>query len=242
MSTSATGTVANLANAAASAKAAGATAATSGSASRKGIADNFDAFLSLLTTQLKNQNPTDPLDTNQFTQQLVQFSSVEQQLKTNDILANMQTAFKAITDNRLNAATAGSLVGRRVTVDGSTAKLGTTGANWSVDVPANVTQATVTIADSKGDTVYTGPASFPRGGPQGFAWDGRRTNGVKAAEGETYKATFQGKDRNGANVAIKTELAGTATSVDLSGSEDMVTIDDLYAVPVNRVKTVSRQN
>ena len=58
-------------------------------ASRQTIAQNFDTFLQLLTTQLKNQNPLDPLDTNQFTQQLVQFTGVEQQLKTNEFLASM---------------------------------------------------------------------------------------------------------------------------------------------------------
>ena len=52
--------------------------------SRPGIADNFQTFLTLLTTQLQNQNPLDPLDTNQFTQQLVQFAGVEQQLKSNE--------------------------------------------------------------------------------------------------------------------------------------------------------------
>ena len=54
-----------------------------------GIADNFQTFLTLLTTQLQNQNPLDPLDTNQFTQQLVQFAGVEQQLKTNDSLSSL---------------------------------------------------------------------------------------------------------------------------------------------------------
>src|SRR5271157_361196 len=53
------------------------------------IAGNFNTFLQLLTTQLQNQNPLDPLDTNQFTQQLVQFASVEQQLKTNDQLTTL---------------------------------------------------------------------------------------------------------------------------------------------------------
>ncbi|HTO66152.1 MAG TPA: flagellar hook capping FlgD N-terminal domain-containing protein, partial [Bradyrhizobium sp.] len=53
------------------------------------LAGNFQTFLTLLTTQLQNQNPLDPLDTNQFTQQLVQFASVEQQLKTNDELSSL---------------------------------------------------------------------------------------------------------------------------------------------------------
>ena len=53
------------------------------------IASNFTTFLQLLTTQLKNQNPLDPLDTNQFTQQLVQFAQVEQQMKSNDLLSGL---------------------------------------------------------------------------------------------------------------------------------------------------------
>ncbi len=63
-----------------------ATNATAAQTSRASIANNFDTFLLLLTTQLKNQNPLDPLDTNQFTQQLVQFAGVEQQIRTNDSL------------------------------------------------------------------------------------------------------------------------------------------------------------
>src|SRR5258706_11420771 len=62
---------------------------TTASTATTGIADNFQTFLTLLTTQLQNQNPLDPLDTNQFTQQLVQFAGVEQQLKTNDQLTTL---------------------------------------------------------------------------------------------------------------------------------------------------------
>lgn len=63
-------------------------AASSATSSTGTLAGNFQTFLTLLTTQLQNQNPLDPLDTNQFTQQLVQFAGVEQQLKTNDQLSN----------------------------------------------------------------------------------------------------------------------------------------------------------
>src|SRR5215217_5655860 len=63
-----------------------ATKAAAAATSSTGLADNFQTFLTLLTTQLKNQNPLDPLDTNQFTQQLVQFAGVEQQLKSNEQL------------------------------------------------------------------------------------------------------------------------------------------------------------
>ncbi|MEA2888407.1 MAG: flagellar basal-body rod modification protein FlgD, partial [Bradyrhizobium sp.] len=69
-----------------------ASGATIGSTAGSTLAGNFQTFLTLLTTQLQNQNPMDPLDTNQFTSQLVQFSSVEQQLKTNDLLTTLVSA------------------------------------------------------------------------------------------------------------------------------------------------------
>src|SRR3954464_8075662 len=82
------------------------------------LAGNFQSFLTLLTTQLKNQNPLDPLDTNQFTQQLVQFAGVEQQLRTNDqlsaLLALQQTA---------QSTQALTFVGKTAVVDGNTAAL-----------------------------------------------------------------------------------------------------------------------
>ena len=84
----------------------GSTGASVGLAAPRGrrIADNFDTFLQLLTTQLKNQNPLDPLDTNQFTQQLVQFTWVEQQLKTNEFLEAMMLSQPASRQARRRSA------------------------------------------------------------------------------------------------------------------------------------------
>src|SRR3954465_14905627 len=94
-----------------------ATSTGSGTTSQE-IAGNFTQFLTLLTTQLQNQSPLDPLDTNQFTQQLVQFASVEQQLKTNDTLSSLLTTTQAST-----TANAAGFMGLAVTADGSTATL-----------------------------------------------------------------------------------------------------------------------
>ena len=73
---------------------AGSTSTTSSSTATASarLSNNFDTFLQLLTTQLRNQDPTQPMDANQFTQQLVQYSQVEQQLKTNDYLSALVTA------------------------------------------------------------------------------------------------------------------------------------------------------
>src|SRR5262245_1874655 len=98
------------------------------------LANNFTAFLQLLTTQLKNQNPLDPLDTNQFTQQLVQFAQVEQQLKSNDQLATLVALQKTA-----QSTAALEFVGQNVAVDGSTAKLANGSATWTLNVPKPAT-------------------------------------------------------------------------------------------------------
>src|SRR5499427_10571735 len=82
------------------------------------IASNFTTFLQLLTTQLKNQNPLDPLDTNQFTQQLVQFAQVEQQLKSNSELSTLVSLQQTAQNTQ-----ALNFVGQTVAVDGDTAPL-----------------------------------------------------------------------------------------------------------------------
>src|SRR6266545_6397009 len=103
------------------------------------IAGNFTTFLQLLTTELKNQNPLDPLDTNQFTQQLVQFAQVEQQLKSNDQLAALVSLQKTA-----QATAALGFVGETVGVDGDTAPLANGEATWNLKVPKPVT-GTITI-------------------------------------------------------------------------------------------------
>ena len=94
------------------------TSSVSGALDNVEIASNFTMFLQLLTTQLKNQNPLDPLDTNQFTQQLVQFAQVEQQMKSNDLLSGL-----VLLEKSSEATAALAYVGSTVVVDGSTAQL-----------------------------------------------------------------------------------------------------------------------
>src|ERR1700712_3372694 len=108
------------------------------------LAGNFQTFLTLLTTQLQNQNPLDPLDTNQFTQQLVQFAGVEQQLKTNDQLSSLVSL-----QQTTQATQALDFVGKNAVVDGSTATMTNNAATWQLSVPAAST-LTVNIANSTG--------------------------------------------------------------------------------------------
>src|SRR6266702_4390057 len=96
------------------------------------LAGNFQTFLQMLTTQLQNQNPLDPLDTNQFTQQLVQFASVEQQLKTNDQLSSL-IALQQTTQ----ATQALTFVGKTAVVNGNSTALSNGSATWQLNVPTS---------------------------------------------------------------------------------------------------------
>src|SRR3954466_7295469 len=120
-----------------------------GSTTGATLAGNFQTFLTLLTTQLQNQNPLDPLDTNQFTQQLVQFAGVEQQLKTNDQLATMLSLQQTAQSTQ-----ALTFVGKTATVDGSTALLANGAATWNLGVPTD-SNVSISITNSTGQTVYS---------------------------------------------------------------------------------------
>src|SRR4026207_579781 len=108
------------------------------------IASNFTTFLQLLTTQLKNQNPLDPLDTNQFTQQLVQFAQVEQQLKSNDQLSTLVSLQKTAQSTQ-----APGVVGQPAAVDGTSTALVNGSATWLLSVPKPST-ATISIQSATG--------------------------------------------------------------------------------------------
>jgi flagellar basal-body rod modification protein FlgD len=196
------------------------------------LADNFTTFLQLLTTQLRNQNPLDPLDTNQFTQQLVQFAQVEQQLKSNTQLETLVSLQKAT-----QATQALGYVGQTVAIDGQTSKLtSATGAGWSFNSPKPAS-ATINIINSAGATVFSGAYSL-NSGIQNFVWDGRNNSGVKQPDGD-YKLAITAKDATGQSVAVSTEIQGVVDAVDMAKSPPVLSVNNTeYAL--DKIKRVVR--
>jgi flagellar basal-body rod modification protein FlgD len=176
--------------------------------SRATIAENFDTFLQMLTTQLKNQNPLDPLDTNQFTQQLVQFSQVEQQLKTNDQLSVLLALQQAT-----QVTSVVDYVGKAAVVTGDTTALRDEKATWSYTADAAGT-ATFTVVNAAGNTVYTEQRAIGAG-TESFVWDGKGTNGVAQPNGQ-YTLKVSAKDANGKAVSVTTDVVGVVDGVDIS--------------------------
>jgi flagellar basal-body rod modification protein FlgD len=199
--------------------------------SRAMLTDNFETFLTLLTTQLQNQNPLEPLDTNQFTQQLVSFAGVEQQLRTND---NLEALVKLSKVGQ--QATALSFVGLHVTAEGSTSELRDGLAVWYLSSPSPV-QATITVQDENGSTVFTETKTLDTG-TQPYQWNGRTSTGSIAPEG-SYKITVTAKDAAGQTVAVGTSFSGVVDQVDVSGDEPLLLVGATL-ITLDQIRSVQR--
>jgi flagellar basal-body rod modification protein FlgD len=198
------------------------------------LAGNFDTFLQLLTTQLQNQNPLDPLDTNQFTQQLVEFASVEQQINMNTNLTTL-ISMQQTTE----ATSALQLVGSTVTISGSSAALSnatSTPATWSLNSPTAAT-GTVTITSAAGTTAYTGPVSL-NAGTQTYTWNGQGTNGQTWPDG-TYTISINATGANGQAVTVSTQVQGTVSGVNTSVNPPTLTVNG-QTVQISNITSITK--
>jgi flagellar basal-body rod modification protein FlgD len=196
------------------------TAQAAGSNASQQLAGNFDTFLQLLTTQLQNQNPLDPLDTNQFTQQLVEFASVEQQI---DMNTNLQSLISM--QQTSEATSALQLVGSTVTVSGNSAALSnatSSPATWSLTTTTPAT-ANVTVTSAAGTTAYSGTMSL-NAGTQSFTWNGQGNNGQTWPDG-TYTLTVTATGANGQAVTVSTQMQGVVSGVNLTSTPPTLTVN-----------------
>jgi flagellar basal-body rod modification protein FlgD len=146
---------------------------TSGSS----LAETFDTFLKLLTTQLQHQDPLDPMDTNEFTSQLVEFTSVEQALRTNDKLDDL---IALQTDMQLNDAV--GYIDKKVGADGIILMLQDGESTITYDLGANAAEANILIIDEQGNTVRTIEADTEVGHHE-VVWDGLDDDGEPLDDG-----------------------------------------------------------
>jgi flagellar basal-body rod modification protein FlgD len=210
------------------------TATTAAGTSMQSLAGNFDTFLQLLTTQLKNQDPLSPLDTNQFTQELVEFASVEQQVNTN---SNLQTLITL--QQTTEATSAMQFLGTTVTANGSTATLSNaTGspATWSINSAGPAT-ANITITNSSGQTAFTGTATL-NAGTQTYAWNGKGNSSVVWPDGN-YTLTISATGANGQPVTVSTQVQGVVTGINLSQNPPQLTVGG-QSIPINQIQSISR--
>jgi flagellar basal-body rod modification protein FlgD len=168
------------------------------------LSADLGTFLTLLTTQLRNQDPTTPMDTETLTQQLVQFASVEQQMAGNTTLTQLLELQQA---GQL-AGTA-DLVGRRVTLETETLPLQGGRAEVTLPRAGKAQQAVLEVRDAAGSVVRT--ATLPLGAaPTSWTWDGRDARGQQRPDG-AYRVTVSGRGADGATTPVTFGVTGLVT-------------------------------
>ncbi len=192
---------------------------TTTTSSDQAIAD-FDTFLQLLTAQLANQDPLNPQDGTEFTAQLAQFSSLEQQINTNELLKQMM---ENQPDNQ--QAEAMSYIGKEVLVPGENFKLGETGnIEFTYDVDTKVESAMAYVYDSNGEKVHEFKVQ-PDEGIHEVLWDGRDAEGNRLPT-DVYSIKVEGQaiqaDGSTSNKPLTTYL--------YSEAEKAVKIGNTYAI------------
>ncbi|MCF8466040.1 MAG: hypothetical protein K9G33_01425 [Sneathiella sp.] len=207
-----------------------ATAGLQGSASAAdkattSLAQNFDDFLTLLTTQLTNQDPLNPTDSTEFTNQLVNFTNVEQSIATNKNLETL-VQLQQLSQQNSMAASMINYLGKTISSNLNVAGLSNGNASWNINLASGAAAATYDIYDGSGNKVYTETTDGAPSGDQVFTWDGKKSNGSAAGDGEYYLVvTAETAGGNDVNVAYNFE--GVATSIETVNGEPVLKVGNV---------------
>ncbi len=198
------------------------------------LSGNFDTFLTLLTTQLQNQDPMNPMNSDQFTQELVQFSGVEQQINTND---NLKTLISLQQGSASNNAI--NYLGKNITITDGSGQLADGTAHWSYALGGTAAATAITVTDANGKVVYTGKGETAAG-QHDFDWNGKDNNGNQLDDG-SYKLTVSALASDGTAVSSAVASQGVVSEVNFTGTAPYLMVGSM-AVPVSSVSAINLAN
>ncbi len=194
----------------------------------------YDNFLLLLTKQLQNQDPLSPMDTAQFTEQLVSFSSVEQMIQSNkrlEQLINLQSA--------TNAFGAVSFLGNRVAIDSDRVALKDGKASFQYEIDRNATRAVLRVADAQGNTVLVQEANREVG-TYNVDWNGKDAFGNQLPDGE-YQVSVSYSDEAGEIYSSKMTTFGVVDSTEITDGEVKLFIGSV-GFPIDKIIKVTKNS
>ncbi|GAB3437832.1 flagellar hook assembly protein FlgD [Insolitispirillum peregrinum] len=185
------------------------------SSGRNKLANDMNTFLTMLTTQLKNQDPLSPMDSNEFTNQLVQFAQVEQQIAQNEKLDSLVTVGKGS-----QASMAVQYIGMNIEAESSKMPLQDGAGRFAYGLKADAKSVGIMITDSAGKTVYT-TSGLTTAGVHDFKWDGKDADGNQLDDG-IYNISVTALDKDGASIDTWTTVFGTVDGVTAQNGETML--------------------
>lgn len=189
------------------------------------LEEDLNQFLTLLVTQLENQDPLDPMDSTEFTSQLVQFASVEQQIYQN---ANLEQLVNFQQNTQISSMV--NFIDKVVEVPGQALPLENGHAEFTYTMPANARSATIFIRDTNGVTVYEQDADTTAG-KHTFVWDGTDKTGQPVEDGE-YSAVVTGLDNDNEVLDVPQTAFGRVTGVGVYNGEPTFFMGDIQALQI----------
>ena len=207
-----------------------ATTATGAAADQATLTATFDDFLRLLTTQLQYQNPLEPMDSNEFVAQLVQFSEVEQSISSNkklEQLLELQSANQSVQ--------AIGYIGRTIEAEGDTAPLGANGIEFTYTLNHLAESSLLVVMDATGQVVASS-AGGTAPGKHSFAWDGLDGAGNPVSDGN-YRLAVAARDANNENIGVTTGVVSRVTGVETGESGLLLSLGTVL-VPIEKVVSV----
>ena len=193
------------------------------------LSSNFNDFLQMLMTQLKNQDPTSPMDSNAFTTELVQFSGVEQQINTNSSLTQLIQLTQA---GETMQGT--SMTGKSVTVTSNEIALQNGTGTLNFNDP-NAGTVAIAVTNSSGQQLY-GTTVTAAAGQNAWTWNGQDNAGDQLPDG-AYNVGIVSANGNGTTTTVPFTVTGTATGVESLSSGMQLEIGAL-TVPFSAVQSV----
>ena len=193
------------------------------------LASNFETFLSLLTAQLKNQDPLSPMDSNQFTAQLTQMAGVEQQLLSNQLLTALLDGQKGD-----GLASASNYIGKDATAVWDATKATDGKASWSYELGAKASEVELQVLNATGQVVWKGPAPVAGAGVHDFNW-------TEGQDGSVYTLKVTAKDGAGGKVDAQVLMRGRITGVEMYADEPYVTIGNSI-MPLSTIIALDEKN
>jgi flagellar basal-body rod modification protein FlgD len=208
-----------------------ATAAATTAAAASQLSATQDRFLTLLVTQLKNQDPLNPMDNSQVTSQMAQLSTVS---GINQLNATVQALSASMTSSQSLQAT--SMIGHAVLVPGNQITMASGSSNAAVELSNPADKVAVTISDAKGNVVHTLQLGAQQAGVVDFQWDGKNDSGTTLADG-TY--TYAASAVQGSTTSTPTALTyAMVNSVSLTSGVAQLNVGNMGDVALDSVRRI----
>lgn len=209
------------------------TSTSSSTASSSSSTMTSTDFLSLLISELQNQDPLNATSTTDLTNQLMQYSNYIGQQTTNDNLSSLASSFSSlVTLNSVN------YIGHTVEAKTDTATLSNGSATFGYSLSSAASDVSISIKDSSGNVVWTGTGSGDAGS-NSFTWDGKNSSGTQLADGGTYTISVTATNSAGNSVLNYTTVTGTVTGIDTSTSTPSLTVNGVSVSAANIIGVTS---